>query len=259
MGIPKLIHQTLSKKNLLTDQLINNIARLKSINPDYRHHFYTEEDRLNFIKHHYEEKYLKIYNLINPAYGAAKADFFRYLVIYKLGGVYLDIKSTITTPLEKIIKSDDKIILSNWQKKNNNSNWEHIDFGIKHEWQMFYIISEPGHPYLKNVIEIVVNNILNYNPFINKTGKIGVLSTTGPIPFTHGVNADFSKGLHRVIDSASEGIVHSIFQSNHHSRLIGNYRYLTSPVIINKGAADFFYKIYSIPLNLKRAFILKKF
>lgn len=42
------------------------------------------------------------YNAINPAVGAAKADIWRYAVLYTYGGVYLDDDSDIRKPLDEV-------------------------------------------------------------------------------------------------------------------------------------------------------------
>ena len=95
---------------------------------------------------------------LNKSYGAMKADFFRYCVLYKLGGIYLDIKSKINIPLGLIIKPDDICILDNprndlepWRK--NNPTYE--------QWLLMFA---PNHPYLNQMIEQMVTNIEdNYN------------------------------------------------------------------------------------------------
>ena len=35
------------------------------------------------------------------------ADVFRYLAVYREGGVYLDVKSTVTCPLDEVLSPDD--------------------------------------------------------------------------------------------------------------------------------------------------------
>lgn len=252
MSIPKTIHQTITNKKLLSNSLLENIENIKLKNSSFIHKIYDDEERGQFILKHYGDKFFKIYSSINPAYGAARADYFRYLAIYKVGGIYLDIKSTTLKPLDNFIYQDDRIILSHWKKHTNNAQWEHVKFGIKYEWQQHFVISEPEHPYLKNVIDLVTENILNYNPFIHKTGKVAVLATTGPIAYTHGINADFCHQKHRVICSEDEGLLFSIFPSNQHSKHIGNYRYLTTPLILNNLATNKLFNIYSIPKNIKR-------
>ena len=119
--IPKIIHQTF-KSNQLSREIKENIKKLKSQNPEYEYQFYSDEGVKKFITENYPD-YLQYYDMINPKFGAARADFFRYLVIYKHGGVYLDIKSTTTKPLREIIKPDDRYILTHWKQPNSLKLW----------------------------------------------------------------------------------------------------------------------------------------
>ena len=43
------------------------------------------------------------YNAINPLVGAARADIWRYCVLYTFGGLYLDDDSDIKVPLDNVI------------------------------------------------------------------------------------------------------------------------------------------------------------
>ena len=45
---------------------------------------------------------------LNLNHNTPKSDFFRYLLMYKVGGVYLDIKSFAETPLKNIISYTNK-------------------------------------------------------------------------------------------------------------------------------------------------------
>ena len=119
--IPKIIHQTIQDKKNVHDEFLLNINFLKENNQNYRYYLYDDEDIINFIKKNYSNNILNYYNQINPIYGPARADFFRYLLMYETGGVYLDIKSTLDVPLEKVIKTNNysrnvpTIIISNEQ------------------------------------------------------------------------------------------------------------------------------------------------
>eukprot|EP01031_Cornospumella_fuschlensis_P028662 gene28662-34604_t len=53
-----------------------------------------------------------IYDLINPLVGAARADVWRYAVLYTYGGVYMDDDSDIKTPFDDIISPTDRLIMS---------------------------------------------------------------------------------------------------------------------------------------------------
>ncbi len=114
-SVPKVIHQIYFDKNL-SPELLENVKQLKLMNPDWSHKLHDDRDIENYIKLHYPNL-LSTYHKINPIYGAAKADFFRYLLIYNEGGVYLDIKSSASKPLSEIIRNGDLYLLSNWKNE----------------------------------------------------------------------------------------------------------------------------------------------
>jgi mannosyltransferase OCH1-like enzyme len=142
MPIPKIIHQTFktSKLPFLTRW---HISRLKKRNPHYKYEFYDDERINAFLSEEYDEKVTAAYRKLNI--GAAKADFFRYAVLYKKGGVYLDIDCSVNSRLDDFIAPDDKALLS--PEKNPA-------FFV--QWAMMY---EAGHPFLKRTIEMILENI----------------------------------------------------------------------------------------------------
>src|ERR1700723_370599 len=100
MTIPRIIHQTVPDKANLDDLISQNILHLKSMNRAWDYRLYDDKDCARFIADRYGAVMLSYYESITPRYGAARADLFRYLLIYEYGGVYLDIKSTIINPLD---------------------------------------------------------------------------------------------------------------------------------------------------------------
>lgn len=114
-GIPKFIHQTFSTRDSLPRQLEENINYLQGLNPDWVHEFYDDDRCEKFITDNYPQEYLNRYQRISHRYGAARADYFRYLLMYKRGGVYLDIKSTVIFPLSDVIPKNTSYLLSRWR------------------------------------------------------------------------------------------------------------------------------------------------
>ncbi|HTF82401.1 MAG TPA: glycosyltransferase, partial [Cytophagales bacterium] len=100
MAIPKIIYQTYksSKLPVLTRW---HIHRMKKKNPEYRYEFYDDLRIDAFISEAYGKEVFDLYKRINI--GAAKADFFRYAILYKHGGVYVDIDSLIKKKLDDFI------------------------------------------------------------------------------------------------------------------------------------------------------------
>jgi mannosyltransferase OCH1-like enzyme len=99
MKIPKLIHQIIFNETFLPNEITENIRYLKNNNPDFEYKFYDKKNIFNFVSAQYGNSVLSRLKKINPNYGAVLADIFRYLLIYKLGGIYLDVKSTLKKPL----------------------------------------------------------------------------------------------------------------------------------------------------------------
>jgi mannosyltransferase OCH1-like enzyme len=157
MAIPKTIFQTYKTPNLpfLTRW---HIGRMKKRNPDYDYQFYDDARIDSFIKDEFGQDVYALYKRINI--GAAKADFFRYAILYKKGGVYLDIDSLILTQLDDFILPSDSAVISLESSR---------EFYIQ-----FALFFEPGHPFLKKTLELVINN-LKENKFPYQVHKM-----TGP-------------------------------------------------------------------------------
>ena len=60
----------------------------------------------NFVNQHFIGEISELYNKLNII--VAKVDFWRYLVLYKYGGIYLDMDSSIDKPLNELICSNIK-------------------------------------------------------------------------------------------------------------------------------------------------------
>jgi hypothetical protein len=70
-------------------QAVNTI---KAHNPEFQHFLYDDNMCREFIRDNFPEDVLRAYDLLIP--GAYKADLWRYCILYKKGGIYLDISYT---------------------------------------------------------------------------------------------------------------------------------------------------------------------
>ena len=168
MMIPKKIYQTWKTKNLST-KLENVRKRISQINPDYEMILFDDNDIDVWIKENFNDE-SGIYNVYKKLkVGAARADFWRYLILYKNGGIYLDINSDISKPLNELIRDNDTAIIS---REQNSGTTYFI------QWALFFT---PQHPIL-----LYARNLCMYN-IINKTSD-WLPSLTGPGVFTCAVN-----------------------------------------------------------------------
>ena len=67
-----------------------NYNLLVEQNPEFTHHLYDEDDCRDFIKNNFDDYVLHAYNSLIPC--SYKSDLWRYCVLYKNGGIYMDIK-----------------------------------------------------------------------------------------------------------------------------------------------------------------------
>jgi mannosyltransferase OCH1-like enzyme len=210
--IPRLLHQTYPTKDLPAS-LADNFRRLTALNPGWQHQLFAHDDIVVFIEKHYGPRILQYYDRIDSKYGAARADLFRYLLMYQIGGVYLDIKSSLTRPLDEVLSSSDSYVLSQWSDRypgsGRHAGLEHIPGG---EFQQWHIVCVPGHPYLKAVIDNVLRNIDCYNPCWHSAGKWGVINLTGPIAYTRAIYPILQRHAHRIADFERDlGFIYTIF------------------------------------------------
>jgi len=210
-AIPRVIHQILIGQTSVPPSITDNIARLKAMNPGWRHVLHGDDDIQAHIGTHFGAEVLKAYNSINPLYGAARADFFRYLLMFQDGGVYLDVKSGCARPLESFIAPEDELLLSRWKNQPGEkfAGWgAHIDDGVPSELQSWHIIARPRHPLMQAVIEAVLANLRTYSMRKHGVGKFGVLRTTGPIAYTKAIEPLLAQHPHRFFDSDAAGLVY---------------------------------------------------
>lgn len=236
--IPRIIHQTFYERNL-SGPLQANVDRLRALNPDWEYRFYDDNDVAAFIKGNYPAWVWEYFERIDSRYGAARADFFRYLLMYKVGGMYLDIKSTATIPLDSVLKPDDRFILSKWYLPNGE--YEHSDgfiYDLRHipggEFQQWHILCAPGHPFMKAVLEAVTANIDAYDPYLHQTGKRGVLRVTGPIAYTLAIRRVMEHHPHREVDGRNViGLEYNVYgpDMNHVAVFKGHYSRQTASIV----------------------------
>ena len=163
--IEKNIFQSWHTKQLhpLIQQKINSF---KELNSDYTYYLYDDNDMDDFVNQHFIGEISELYNKLNII--VAKVDFWRYLVLYKYGGIYLDMDSSIEKPLNELIKHEDQAIITAEGNPNLYVQWS--------------LIFSKEHPILKKTIELICNNIKN-NRYPNNIHKM-----TGPTVYTEAIN-----------------------------------------------------------------------
>jgi inositol phosphorylceramide mannosyltransferase catalytic subunit len=234
--IPKIIHQAFIG---VLPECIKDIAqRLRDQNPDFIYKFYDEDAMKKFVADNYGEVILSYFNRINIGYSAARSDLFRYLVIYKEGGIYLDVKSMLTYPASRLVINTKKYLLCNWD---NRAGEAHAGYGWhtevakieEGELQQWHVVSVPGHPFLRAVINAVLTNIDYYRPWRDEVGQRGTMRLTGPAVYTLTILNIKDKFEHSYFRTGVEaGLIYSALESSTaHRILLQDYRWQTQSVV----------------------------
>lgn len=228
-NIPFVIYRTYYDKEIAKKFIKAKEITLKN-NPNLIEKFFDDSMVDDYIKKNFSHRIYNAYNSINKDYGPARADFFRYLVIYKEGGIYLDIKSYIQNNIEKELNND-KLLVSKGskyyypfsygftQQQLNTYDWSYFsktkDCGEYNNW---HFMSPKGNEVLKKTIEHIVINIeyAKKNKDKYNNGEYSVLGLTGPILFSRVINKYRNKDNLKFYDkNFNNNISYSISDVNH--------------------------------------------
>lgn len=163
-AIPKRIYQTWFTRKLPSsiESYKNTMLRL---NPGYSYHLYDDNDIDEFIRTNYSGRIYTNFKKLKII--TSKTDFWRYLILYKFGGIYIDMDSMINTNLYFINHNDEAIIT---KEKNPY---------LYLQWCLMF---NKNHPILKEVIDLI-----NYN-IENNLYTSDILNLTGPGVYTKAIN-----------------------------------------------------------------------
>ncbi len=161
--IPRNIVQT-HETNFLPKRMVKNIYTWINLNPTYDYYFFDGNDRINFIKEHFESWVLEMYNDVIA--GAMKADIFRLCFIYIKGGIYSDIDQTCLNSLDSIIDPEDDFVT-----------------GVCHNTpHQSLIISSPKNPIFLHALEEGYKRVKKNSPLKGTWGYVG--GYFGPAAYT---------------------------------------------------------------------------
>ena len=183
--IPRDIYQTWSTKDL-PPKMKACVEKLQRDNPEFEYHLYDDADCRAFIADEFDPKVVKAYDALIP--GAFKADLWRYCILYKRGGVYVDIKFQCEPGFSfKDISSD--FIVREYNDKGTGLYEDIVYTGC--------IASKPLNPIFLTAIDRICENVTK------KYYGRGHTDVTGPQMF----GACFSKG-------ELSGMTHAYYEEN---------------------------------------------
>ena len=144
--IPLHLYQVWHNLNEIPQDIQESIDAIQKQNPEFEHHLYDEKKCRRYIQTHFPSHVLDAYDAIVPH--AYKADLWRYCILYKKGGIYLDSKYCGMDGF-KLLQLTDK---------------EYFCKDIENSFSGIYnaiLVCKPNNPILLKCIHKVVENVQN--------------------------------------------------------------------------------------------------
>ena len=220
--IPKIVFQSFKTRDLPYSYRNNHKDLIKK-NYNYVFFYYNDLDCDKFLKS-YSKKVYSTYKILkkssnNYIKGAGCSDLFRYCILEKYGGIWLDMGMEPLKSLDNIfnnIISDDRQQFISCMAANKTSVFQAI------------ICCTKNHPFLKEIISEIVENVLINNQQLNTH----VWRLTGPIL------------LANIITKNKRSLIKTGYNN-----INGNKFYLFSEIILNKNTGLYRYYIKNTDLN----------
>ena len=155
--MPLKIYQTWHTKQL-PPKMKECVECLKIQNPTFEHFLFDDEDCRKFIETNFSNDILNAYDSLIP--GAYKSDLWRLCVLYKNGGIYIDIKLSCINNFKLIELTENNHFVKDRVRPLSIYN--------------AVMACEKNHPFLLDAINKIVSNVKN------KYYGSGCLWPTGP-------------------------------------------------------------------------------
>lgn len=171
--IPKIIHQVwFSDKEPLPEVFKVLSDTWKHDYPDWKYILWNESNAEDFINEYYPQ-YKDLYNQFT--YNIQRCDAIRYLFLYKMGGLYVDLDYESIRSIEPLIK--ERTCCFSEEPEKPASKHKLFVPNLEHYFNNAMIFCMPNHPFMKKIIDSVFTNLNNLQS-VNQCEY--VMQTTGP-------------------------------------------------------------------------------
>jgi len=180
IGVPKIIHQIwFQGYNIIPEKYNENIKKNRTLNKNFEYMFWDDSSMQDIMT---EYGFTDIYNSFK--YMLQKIDFARYVILYKYGGVFIDMDAYCIKSLNGLFDKLHKLN-SGFEIAISNMNVTVIESYAVCGKPVFFnnanIIAKPNAKFLKSLINRIVKNNSNANYPFYKTQMSVITNTTGPV------------------------------------------------------------------------------
>ena len=153
---------------------------------------FDNDEMDNSVEDMFSREICKTYFKLN--HYAARSDFWRYLILNKFGGIYLDIDSLIVNNISQLVNLKKSILTLEPTKK---------------DFIQWVLVFNKNDDVLQRSIELIVDNV-NQNKFKNDVMKL-----TGPTLFTNAIKEVLGLEKTEIINASSKKVLNKLNSSGY--------------------------------------------
>ncbi|KFY02715.1 hypothetical protein V490_00423, partial [Pseudogymnoascus sp. VKM F-3557] len=175
------------------------------INPGWRYERITDTNHDSYVQSYFT-RIAKVFTKLNDP--VMKADYLRYLILLREGGVWADIDVSPSQPISEWIPNQYRgsvnLVISIENDHHKEPIWPGSPYSI--QLSQYTILAKPGHPAIQTLVERVTGSLEKLIE-LKKPGATftfeDVMSTTGPFIFTK-VMMDYFTDVTSVVHNGNE-------------------------------------------------------
>jgi mannosyltransferase OCH1-like enzyme len=146
-GIPLVIYRSWITNDIKRG-MYNAVMDTIKLTPEFDNYFYSDAECLKFIEENFEPDVAKAFRSLKP--GAYQSDLWRYCILYKKGGVYINIPIILQIPLIDVIKETPLLFIR------DHVSGQQICSGVNGGVWNGLMASQPGNDIFKRCIDEIV-------------------------------------------------------------------------------------------------------
>ncbi|KAL6771149.1 hypothetical protein ACKKBF_B34135 [Auxenochlorella protothecoides x Auxenochlorella symbiontica] len=175
--IPRILHQTYKSADV-PQSARRLMLSWRTLHPGWDIRFYDDQDCLDFVRREFPE-YLAAYRSLER--DVQRSDFFRYMVVLRLGGVYADIDTEARQPLDGLLASSDTLVVG-WESDFPDAQATVDAWYVRPRQVLQWVFAAaPGHPALRAACDRIAAGVATRHSL---SPAIDTLERTGPGLFT---------------------------------------------------------------------------
>jgi hypothetical protein len=181
--IPRVIHQTYRSASSLPPATARLMASWRAANPGWDVRFWDDDACKAFVGAEFPE-YAAAYAALPK--DVERSDFFRYLVVLRVGGLYADIDTECRADLDALIHPGDTLVVG-WENEfPSPARAAARQYARTRQVLQWVFAGAPGHPALRAVCDHIAAHA---NATLSSVANLDTLERTGPGAWTDAVLA----------------------------------------------------------------------